>query len=240
MNLKPYFAILVALALSVPAASFGQPMDVDEVIKLVKEDFSDTIIIANIEETESYFSLSTDDLIDLKEAGASDSLVQYMILRKPGSTTTTTTGGGTNTTGRTSGGNGETPAPQKFVDLTVNVEGKYTVSSQADLNVFYGAFLDGEKIYYYDQWTRIMSFTTPETGVRTTKRILEPGSFSVKIPTGEHTLSLVCWSGHSVPTDNVVKGSVIYSKKLSVKENTPVTLNLVGETDTTSDKFVIR
>jgi hypothetical protein len=239
MSRKLYILIFVAIAVLIPAASFAQPMDVDEVVKLVKNQISDNIIIARIEETESYFNLSTDDLIDLKEAGASDSLVQYMILRKPGSTTTTT-GGGANTTGRTTNGNGETPPPQKFVDLTVNVEGKYTVSSQADLNVFYGAFLDGEKIYYYDQWTRIMSFTTPETGVRTTKRILEPGSFSVKIPTGEHTLSLVCWSGHSVPTDNVVKGSVIYSKKLSVKENAPVTLNLSGETDTTSDKFVIR
>ncbi|MGD8717704.1 MAG: hypothetical protein PVH29_02670 [Candidatus Zixiibacteriota bacterium] len=238
MSRKLYILILAAIAVIIPAASLAQPMDVEEVVKLVKKNTSDTVIIAQIEATESYFNLSTDDLIDLKEAGASDSLVQYMILRKPGSTTTTT--GGANTTGRTTNGNGETPPPQKFVDLTVNVEGKYTVSSQADLNVFYGAFLDGEKIYYYDQWTRIMSFTTPETGVRTTKRILEPGSFSVKIPTGEHTLSLVCWSGHSVPTDNVVKGSVIYSKKLSVKENAPVTLNLSGETDTTSDKFVIR
>jgi hypothetical protein len=59
-------------------------MTVDEVVKLLNNDISDSIIVARIEETDSYFSLSTDDLIDLKGAGASDDLVRYMIMRKPG------------------------------------------------------------------------------------------------------------------------------------------------------------
>jgi hypothetical protein len=76
------FAFVAALL--APAVAMAQPMTVDEVVKLLKNDISDNIIVARIEETGSYFSLSTDDLIKLKEAGASDELVRYMIMRKPG------------------------------------------------------------------------------------------------------------------------------------------------------------
>jgi len=239
MLAKPYRILLVVGAALVPAAALAQPMAVDDVVKLLDNKISESIIITRIEETSSYFSLSTDDLIKLKEAGASDDLVRYMIVRKPGGPPPETPGEPTvNVTGRVSD---EKPAttPQKLVELTVKVDGKYVVTSQADLNVWYAAYLDGERVFYKDQWTRITSFTTPETGATTTKRTLEPGSFTVKVPAGRHTLSLACWSGRRVPTDDVGRANIIYTKKINAVEGQPLSVNLVGETDTSSDAFVI-
>jgi hypothetical protein len=73
----------------------------------------------------------------------------------------------------------------------------------------------------------------------TTKRVLEPGSFTVKVPAGTHTLALSCWSGRQIPTDDVGKANVIYSKQFTAVEGQPVTINLVGETDPDSGYFVI-
>lgn len=84
MAQRIYRLVLFAAVALVPAAAWAQPMTVDEVVKLLDNDISDNIITARIEETGSYFSLSTDDLIELKDAGASDELVRYMIMRKPG------------------------------------------------------------------------------------------------------------------------------------------------------------
>jgi hypothetical protein len=242
MAQKLYSLVLFTVVVLVPAAAWAQPISVEEVVKLLNNDISDSIIVARIEETDSYFNLSTDDLIKLKGAGASDDLVRYMIMRKPGGVppATTGTGGdvGINVTGRVSESR-TAETPPKLVDLTVKVDGKYVVSSQADLNVWYAAYVDGERVYYKDQWTRIASFTTAETGVGTTKRTLEPGSFTVKVPAGAHTLALSCWSGRQVPTDDVGKANIIYSKQITAVEGQPLTVNLVGETDTTSDTFVI-
>lgn len=232
---------LVVGALMVGAA-FGQPMTVDEVVKLVKDNISDSIIITQIEQTQSYFSLSTDDLIELKEAGASDNLVQYMILRKPGSTAGTAITGEVNvhTTGRTSEEPTEvTPPSSKYVDLTVNVTGKYVVSSSADMNVYYAAYIDGEKKYYVDQWKQIYSLTTAETGHTATKRVFEPGSFTVKAPVGSHKFTLVLWSGSGYIDDNAAKAYVVYSKNFTAAEGQPLTFNLTGDTDA-AGKFVIR
>jgi hypothetical protein len=234
--------VLIAVVALAPATASAQPMTVDEVVKLLNNNISDSIIVARIEETDSYFSLSTDDLIELSGAGASDDLVRYMIMRKPGGPPPSTAGTPgeveVNVTGRVSG---EKPAttPGKLAELTVKVEGRYVVTSQADLNVWYAAYLDGKRIYYKDQWQSIYSFTTAETGVGTTKRVLEPGSFTVKVPAGTHTLALACWSGRQVPTDDVGKANIIYSKQITAVEGQPLTVNLVGETDTTSDTFVI-
>jgi hypothetical protein len=238
----------VAVAAFWAAAAFGQPMTLDEVIKLVDKDVSDTLIVSLIEKSNSYFYLTADDLIALKDAGASDYLVNYMIERKPGSAPpalptaeTAAPGPGevkVNAAGRTPEGQPEPPPPTKFVDLTVNVAGSYTLTSSRDENIFYAAYVDGEKKYYVDQWTRISSFTTSETGHTTTKRVFEPKSFTVKVPAGQHTLALALWTGPGYIDDNAAKAYVVYTKTFTAGEGQPVTLNLAAETDA-SDRFII-
>lgn len=236
MRLRILWFLALVLAVGAFAAA---PITVEEVIKLCQNGVSDGVIVAVIDQTNAYFSLSTDDLIKLKQAGASDYLVNYMVARKPGGPAPATTGGGVNVAGRTTGGS-ETSAPaKKFGDLTVNLKGKYTVSSNADLNVFYGAYVDGERKYVWDQWTSIVSITSPETGERRTKRTLAPQPFTIKVPVGVHNLSLVMWSGTSTLDDNAAKSYVVYTKQVEVKEGAPTVLDLVGDTDA-AGRFVVR
>jgi len=255
-------ALLIVMVLGVAAAwAAGPPLTVDDVIKLVQNGLGDAVIEAQIQQTDSYFSLTTDDLIKLKGAKASDDLINFMISRKPGTPpdtggTKTSTASGTgisigvgdngvsvnyNTAGRTdtSATTTDTTAVPKFGSLTVNVSGKYVVTSSAELSVLYAAFIDGEKKYSRDQWGEIRHMTTAETGASTTRYILAPGSFDFKLPTGTHTLALTMWSGVTTLDDATAKSYAAYTKQITVAEGQPVVLNLTGETDA-SGKFVIK
>jgi hypothetical protein len=249
MRSKVFVIGSVVVGLFLAGAAFAQPMTIDEVLKLVDKDVSDALIVSLIEKSNSYFYLTADDIITLKDAGASDYLVNYMIGRKPGSAPPALPSGeaapagagevNVNAAGRVSEGQPEPPAVTKFVDLTVNVSGSYVVSSSRDENILYAAFVDGEKKYYVDQWTSISSFTTEETGHTATKRVFEPKSFTVKVPTGQHTLSLALWTGPGFVDDNTAKAYVVYSKTFTAAEGQPVALNLAGQTDA-AGKFIIR
>jgi len=237
---------LTALA---AAAAWAQPVTVDEVVKLVQNKISDTVIVAQIEQSNAYFSLSTDDLIKLKQAGASDDLVSYMITRKSGGPPNDGGANGgaggdvnVNNAGRTNGDGGETVAPPpaaKFVELSVNLGGKYVVTSGADLNVLYAAFIDGERKYYKDQWTRILTVTTAETGASSKKWTLEPGAFTIKVPAGTHTLALAVVSSPSLIDDATAKANAAYSQQITLAEGQPVVLTLTGRTDDAGGRFII-
>lgn len=255
--------LVVAAALAVGAGAFaaaGAPVTVDDVVKLLENGITETVIRAQIEQTNSYYSLSTDDLIKLKQAKASDGLVNFMISRKAGTAAAGTAEGGTTTTaggititnpgaggvnvataGREGTAETATPetTPKKFVDLTVNLSGTYTVNSTADLNVLYAAFVDGEKKYFKDQWSRVAKFTSVETNAVTKKWALDPGSFTVKVQPGNHTLTLVVWSGTSTLDDKTAQGYAVYSKQITVTEGAPTVLNLAGETNA-NGAFVVR
>jgi hypothetical protein len=254
--MKAYGWLVLAVGLAVGAMAFaaGAPVTVDDVVKLLGNGVTESVIRVQIEQTNSCYSLSTDDLIKLKQAKASDGLVNYMISRKPGTAATTTEGGltitnpGGNgvtvaTAGRESAGTAETtPAettPKKFVDLTVNLAGTYNVKSTADLNVLYAAFVDGEKKYSKGEWSRINTFASPETNLVTKKWALDPGSFTVKVQPGNHTLTLVVWSGTSTLDDKSAQGYAVYTRQITVAEGAPTVLNLAGETNA-SGAFVVR
>jgi hypothetical protein len=55
------------------------PMTVKDVVDLSKASLSDSIIIGQIEATHSAFSLKTDDIISLKNAGVSENVITEMI-----------------------------------------------------------------------------------------------------------------------------------------------------------------
>ncbi len=259
---KVLFALVFAALAAAAASAAGAPMSVNDVVKLVENGIADDVIKAQIEYTQSYFSLSTDDLIKLKDARASDGLVNFMISRTPGTAAPGGASGKTSTAGATGisigvGDDGVTvnynnagrtdttttttdaAAVPKFGDLTVNLSGKYVVTSSADLNVLYAAFVDGEKKWFRDQWTEIRRMTTAETGASTTRRILAPGSFTLKVPAGNHTLTLVVWSGTTTLDDATAKSYAVYTKSVAVAEGAPLVLNLTGETDA-SGNFVVK
>ena len=56
-----------------------KPMTVQEVIKLSKAGYSDALIIEQIKKKQQHFSLTTDQLLQLKAAKVSERVVKYMI-----------------------------------------------------------------------------------------------------------------------------------------------------------------
>jgi trehalose utilization protein len=51
----------------------------EDVVNMATSDIGDEVIIAQIEATESQFSLSVSDVTELKKAGVSENVIEYMI-----------------------------------------------------------------------------------------------------------------------------------------------------------------
>lgn len=56
-----------------------EQLSVDDIKKMSKAGLSDNVIISQIQATNSVFYLSTADIIDLKNAGVSQRIIDYMI-----------------------------------------------------------------------------------------------------------------------------------------------------------------
>jgi hypothetical protein len=55
------------------------PLSVDEVVRLSQAGFSEDVIITKIKKNGKPFDLNTDELLDLKKAGVSDSVIKYLL-----------------------------------------------------------------------------------------------------------------------------------------------------------------
>lgn len=68
------------LLLLVPAFALGgDPMDVDDVLKLLEAGISERVIVAQIEASGSDFDLSTDEIVSLQEQGVGERIIEAMI-----------------------------------------------------------------------------------------------------------------------------------------------------------------
>ncbi len=57
----------------------GEPLSTTDIKKMSKAGLSDDVIISQIDATKSVFYLSSADIIDLKKAGVSQKVINYMI-----------------------------------------------------------------------------------------------------------------------------------------------------------------
>ncbi len=57
----------------------GEPLSTTDIKKMTKAGLSDDVIISQIDATKSVFHLSSADIIDLKKAGVSQRVINYMI-----------------------------------------------------------------------------------------------------------------------------------------------------------------
>ncbi|MBS0651060.1 MAG: hypothetical protein JSR93_07860 [Verrucomicrobia bacterium] len=57
----------------------GQQLTLDDVKEMSKNGLSDNVIIGQIQSTKSVYYLSTNEIIDLKNAGVSQRVIDYMI-----------------------------------------------------------------------------------------------------------------------------------------------------------------
>ncbi len=55
------------------------PMTINDVIALSQDSVSDDVIISQMEATDAYFRLSTDDIVALRKAGVTDKVINAMI-----------------------------------------------------------------------------------------------------------------------------------------------------------------
>jgi len=62
-----------------PRDSLPPPMCVNDVIDLVKSGVSDTIILDQMHASQAYFNLNTDDILQLKQNGVSEYVIDAMI-----------------------------------------------------------------------------------------------------------------------------------------------------------------
>jgi hypothetical protein len=89
-----------------------ETMTNSEVITLVKAGLATSIIIGKIRTSKSNFNLSTDALIELKQAGVSDEIVTAMLEAKSGKSVASPAGSGTQ--GQASGDPNDPMAPHGF------------------------------------------------------------------------------------------------------------------------------
>lgn len=83
--LKAYKAGTPSAASTAGAAPGSSGLTVDGVISLVSAGLSDDLIIAKIQKSDQTFDLSTDDMIKLKKAKASDAVIKAMMNSAPAS-----------------------------------------------------------------------------------------------------------------------------------------------------------
>src|ERR1700688_137080 len=81
-------SLVLALTM-VGAAAAQQPLTNEGIIKMVKGGLGEDIIVTVIERQPGTFSITADDLIRLKQAGATDKILAAM-LRKAGAPAATT------------------------------------------------------------------------------------------------------------------------------------------------------
>jgi len=87
MMKKLLVAILFAaplLAALAPQAANAAPMTNDDVIKMVKGGLGDTTVLQAIEGAEPGFDTSPDGLVNLKQGGVSDAVIQRILAKKSG------------------------------------------------------------------------------------------------------------------------------------------------------------
>jgi len=72
-------SLMVVTGCSLLSTTNERAVDVEDIIKMAEADIDSTVIIRQIEVTDSRFSLDTDEIIRLKKAGVGDTIIRAMI-----------------------------------------------------------------------------------------------------------------------------------------------------------------
>jgi len=77
---KAAFVSLLFLNLNCPAQdSAPAPLSIEEVVKMHDAGFSDDVLITQIKKNGKGFHLNTDEMLDLKKAGLSESVINFLV-----------------------------------------------------------------------------------------------------------------------------------------------------------------
>lgn len=81
---------LVACSALASSATMAATMNNDDVLKLIKAGLAEPIVLSSIDSAEPQFDTSTDAIIKLKQAGATDAVIQRMLAKKSAAASATT------------------------------------------------------------------------------------------------------------------------------------------------------
>jgi hypothetical protein len=84
--MKRYFILSLGMLLAIGTCALAKMIDVDVILDLLNSHVSESSIERFVERNQFAINLTADDLIDLKKAGASDQLIEFLQEKEAGQT----------------------------------------------------------------------------------------------------------------------------------------------------------
>lgn len=72
-------SVIAVILLAAVSLAWASPMNNNDIIKMIKSGLGETVILQSIDSSQPSFDTSADGLIQLKQAGASDAVIQRML-----------------------------------------------------------------------------------------------------------------------------------------------------------------
>lgn len=216
-------SLLASIVLFNNIALAVSEISVNEIIKLVEKGINEETIRALIVSKDATFNLSTKDLIKLKEKNVPETLVNYMINRKPGEDVGTIGG-------VTIGGNG-TEAGNSTVNITV--EGDYTEKTTlSDMSCLCGIAVDDKVKAYASGFDEVAV-------IGDSKRYYVSFSKSVSctLTSGQHEVEIKFWSGQGTP--DASRLITIYTEKINAEKDKVLNLKYNLANDQTEQLKIV-
>jgi hypothetical protein len=182
-------------------------ISVKEIIKLVENGVNEETIRALIVSKDATFNFSTKDLVKLKEKNVPETLVNYMINRKPGDDIGTISGG-TTISGTESGNS----------TVNITIEGEYTEKTTlSDMSCLVGIAID-------DKIKAFASGFDEVAVIGDSKRYYVNFSKSISstITAGDHEVEIKFWDGQGTP--DASKLASIYTEKINAVKDSVLNL----------------
>jgi hypothetical protein len=220
-----WLIILVVFLCTVSSVFAAYNMTVGEIVDLYKKGVGVDIIVATIDAKDAEFVLSQDDILRLKDAGVPETLITFMISRKPKSSP-------------------EQPDLTKFQPkigtVNINCSGSFSESyNSEDLNIYVCLSLDGEIRAKKRDWDKINILYVGNKEVYSFKGDWQ-ATFSMPVKPGDHTINIYIYIGGNDINDSSIKSYKVYEKNITVAEKDNININLNIVKDTNSNKYIVK
>jgi hypothetical protein len=214
-------SLLASIVLFNNIALAAGEISVKEIIKLVEKGINEETIRALIVSKDATFNLSTNDLVKLKEKNVPETLVNYMINRKPGDDVGTI--GGVTISGTETGNS----------TVNITIEGDYTEKTTlSDMSCLCGIAVDDKVKAYASGFDEVAV-------IGDSKRYYVSFSKSVSctLTSGPHEVEIKFWSGQGTP--DASRLITIYTEKINAEKDKVLNLKYNLANDKTEQLKIV-
>lgn len=219
-----WMVLILAVVLGLYSSAFAVgEISIEEIVSLYEKGVTEQTIIALIDSRDATFNLTTQDILYLKDVKIPDSLVNYMLSRKPGDTTTGN-GGGTTEGGST---------PIKVGTVNILLEGEYSETSSSDsLNFLCGIAVDD------DIKTHVSGFDEVAILGNTYKYYTYFGKqASIALTPGDYEVQIKLWTGEGIP--DLKSMPTVYSETITIDKGQILDIKYYLENDKSDPSKVV-